>query len=145
MKNFIERLEDLKRPFSRSDNYGNGIIDAVNESILLYNELHKQHTEGSFKVRVTNSRDWYSEKDTWYVKIYDEKFYVTVPEVGCQEGGERILKSDCEIIPETWTPKNGELIEVSYNGKDWVRHIFIGMDRDGLMNSRTRQTHRKQL
>ena len=110
MKNFIERLENLKR--ENQTDYNIGYNQALGLAMAIYKDEHpqpesvqpepnKQHTEGSFKVRVTNSRDWYSEKDTWYVKIYDEKFYVTVPEVGCQEGGERILKSDCEIIPET--------------------------------------------
>lgn len=111
MKNFIERLEAEKAK-NPENQFAEGFNFALTRVKIIYNELHpqtetiapepnKQHTEGSFKVRVTNSRDWYSEKDTWYVKIYDEKFYVTVPEVGCQEGGERILKSDCEIIPET--------------------------------------------
>ena len=110
MKNFIERLENLKR--ENQTYYNIGYNPALGLAMAIYKDEHPQtetiapepnkgHTEGSFKVRVTNSRDWYSEKDTWYVKIYDEKFYVTVPEVGCQEGGERILKSDCEIIPET--------------------------------------------
>ena len=139
MKNFIERLEDLKFTNPTSE-YQEGYRNALSRSQDIYNELHpqpetiapepnKQHTEGSFKVRVTNSRDWYSEKDTWYVKIYDEKFYVTVPEVGCQEGGERILKSDCEIIPDDWDElRNKGLDNKLYEKIDFAETTIIPFD-----------------
>ena len=139
MKSFIERLEELKcyKPFT---DHQKGFTDGIFNAIRIYNELHpstenvqpepnKQHTEGSFKVRVTNSRDWYSEKDTWYVKIYDEKFYVTVPEVGCQEGGERILKSDCEIIPDDWDELRNKGLDNKLSEKiDFTETTIIPFD-----------------
>ena len=135
MKNFIERLEAEKAK-NPENQFAEGFNFALTRVKIIYNELHpqpesvqpepnKQHTEGSFKVRVTDSRDWYSEKDTWYVKIYDEKFYVTVPEVGCQEGGERILKSDCEIIPETTV--------IAFDYKRWKDGDYVRVvTRDGV-------------
>ncbi len=139
MKNFIERLEAEKAK-NPENQFAEGFNFALTRVKIIYNELHpqtetiapepnKQHTEGSFKVRVTNSRDWYSEKDTWYVKIYDEKFYVTVPEVGCQEGGERILKSDCEIIPDDWDElRNKGLDNKLYEKIDFAETTIIPFD-----------------
>lgn len=115
MKNFIERLEKLKE-FYKGSEYQfacNSISDAA---IEIYNELHpsteipapepeKQAKEGSFKVRVTKADcfKWYNKKigEIFDVNIKNENEY-RVLENGVPKGY-IILKSDCEIIPETTT------------------------------------------
>ena len=105
MKNFIERLEDLK--FTATGIYANGYNSALNKAKELFNELHpsteipapepeKQAKEGSFKVRVTKA-----DRARWY-KV-GEEYEVTSNVIGVYRVDDKrlILKSDCEIIPET--------------------------------------------
>ena len=114
MKNFIERLEKLKMTSKTQlvEMYNLAITDAIG----IYNELHpsteipapepeKQAKEGSFKVRVTKADcfKWYNKKigEIFDVNIKNENEY-RVLENGVPKGY-IILKSDCEIIPETTT------------------------------------------
>jgi hypothetical protein len=111
MKNFIERLEQVKKTKSGNKDFDAGFICAVANLEIIYNELHPQtetiapepnkgHTEGSFKVRVIKSGEekWYYDKigREFEVVINDKDWYqVADSKTDC------ILKSDCEIIPET--------------------------------------------
>lgn len=105
MKNFIERLEKIKRT-ERTDQserglgYDIGYNMAINNAINIYNELapepNKEGIDRILNVIITNEdgERWYKTGERYKV-LEDSKFYYTVSDT------KTIVKKHCEIIPDT--------------------------------------------